>query len=191
MTSDAAVAKKVLRKEMRARRAALGPAQKQAYDQALREHLAQAIKTAAPAALHIYLPMKTEPDLWPLWAALLAQGQKLICPVALPGGQLEHRLLRDLADLEPGPIGTRHPRGPAYTEAPDWILLPGLAFDEQGRRLGYGGGYYDRFLARFTASVRVAVAYPFQYLLAVPTEPNDQPIDRLFLPSGEIALAAR
>jgi 5-formyltetrahydrofolate cyclo-ligase len=63
--------------------------------------------------------------------------------------------------------------------APDWILVPGLAFDRAGRRLGYGAGYYDRLLARLPGVPRIAVAFSIQVIDQIPVDDHDLPVDIL------------
>ncbi len=92
----------------------------------------------------------------------------------------------DPASLHPGHYGIREPEAAADGEdeippgAVDCWILPGLAFTREGARLGYGGGWYDRFLARARADARVlAVAYPFQILDEVPCDRHDAKADEI------------
>ena len=86
----------------------------------------------------------------------------------------------DPAALPTGRFGIREPGPDAPPVAPEDVdawLVPGLAFTASGRRLGYGGGYYDRFLAAAKPSaLSIAVAYPFQLLDSLPAEEHDRPV---------------
>ena len=86
----------------------------------------------------------------------------------------------------PGPYGIREPAATLPVVAPrdlDVMLVPGVAFDPRGNRLGYGGGYYDRVLAA-RPCLTIGIAWTFQVVDAVPMEPWDQPVDALLTESG-------
>ena len=79
-------------------------------------------------------------------------------------------------DLLPGRYGILEPAEACPGSIPDadtWILTPGLWFDDRGYRIGYGGGFYDRFLEKHPEVCRIAVGFSFQILPEVPTEPTD------------------
>lgn len=91
-------------------------------------------------------------------------------------------------DLVEGERGLREPdpaRCAAVDGGFDLILVPGLAFDRRGGRVGYGAGFYDRFLAT-TAATKVALAYSLQLFDAVPVEPHDHAVDRILTESETI-----
>lgn len=82
-------------------------------------------------------------------------------------------------ELSAGAFGVPEPplgRAPVSLAAGDWVVVPGVAFDRAGRRLGRGGGFYDRALASLVAPVRVGVGYDFQCIDEVPAGPHDQPM---------------
>lgn len=82
--------------------------------------------------------------------------------------------LTDFSQLEPGYFGIPEP---ASGEIVDWpqalMIMPGVAFDRNNHRVGYGGGFYDRYLEKHPQMERVAIAFSFQMLPEVPTEPTD------------------
>ncbi len=109
-------------------------------------------------------------------AEALAEGKRVLCPrvVRRPRG-LESYAIRSLDDLAPGTRGLWEPdpaRAERTDEAPDLIVVPGLAFDQNGGRIGYGAGFYDRLLA-VTPGVRAALAYSLQLIEEIPVEPHD------------------
>src|SRR5262245_40295728 len=114
--------------------------------------------------IHCYMPMRSEVDTRPLIADALSHGKGVIVPVVVPkADELAHAWLESLSTdtLEPGPFGTFNPRCGRPATPGDWDLtiVPLLAFDRRGYRLGYGKGYYDRLLAaRSTATIGVAFA---------------------------------
>lgn len=178
------VPKEELRRKMRQERRSLSPAQKQAWDQQLQQQLLTWIATHRPQRIHTYLPLPEEVNFEPALPQMRRQGIQLYAPKTLPQGQLENRPLRDLKDLKHGRFHTRYPAtAEVYTGGYDLILVPGLAFDPYGYRLGYGGGYYDRLLAHTPYRHALALAYPFQRLAEpLPREAHDQPVGTVLLP---------
>ena len=118
----------------------------------------------------------------PARAALLRAGLVLALPVV---GQVNSPLVfrrwRPGVPLEQGPHGTSQPGPSAPDVQPECLLVPLLAFDRRGGRLGYGGGYYDRTLESLRLSgvcpLVVGIAYAAQEVSSVPMEPHDQPLD--------------
>ncbi len=102
------------------------------------------------------------------------------------GDELRLFWLEDMAELAPGTLGIEEPL-PRFRDLPkksvgpaeiDLVLVPGVAFDPQGRRIGQGKGYYDRFLATLESRTKlVALAYQCQIFSSIPTDPHDFPID--------------
>jgi 5-formyltetrahydrofolate cyclo-ligase len=132
---------------------------------------------AAARAMHCYLPMRSEVDTRSLIAGALAQGKGVVVPVVVRGAnELAHAWLDTLAAdaLEPGSFGTWNPRQ-AREAAPgawDLVIVPLLAFDRRGYRLGYGKGFYDRLLAAYPVPT-IGVAFAAQELDALPAEAHD------------------
>jgi 5-formyltetrahydrofolate cyclo-ligase len=115
-------------------------------------------------------------------------------PIALPvvvarDAPLEFRLWQPGQPLERGAFGVPIPGEWATKIVPDVLLVPLAAFDREGYRLGYGGGYYDRTLAVLRESrpvTAVGLAYDEQEVVSVPQEETDQPLDWVLTPSGPI-----
>lgn len=165
------------------KRASMHEAEKAKLDAALCQQLKEIIVERKAGVVHSYLPMGDEPDLYPLIEDLLEIGVKVICPKTLKKPKLEHRHLTSLSDLEEGVYGTKYPKGGVYTGNIDLVIVPGLAFDKSGGRLGYGGGYYDTFLANANA-YKVAACYPFQIVDNVPMEDWDVRVDEVVVGEG-------
>ncbi|CAA6830079.1 MAG: 5-formyltetrahydrofolate cyclo-ligase (EC [uncultured Aureispira sp.] len=170
-------AKKNLRTAIQAQRNAIPPTQKVAYDTQINKSLWELIQERKYKTIHLYLPMGSEIDLYPLIQKLLNQKIKVYSPKTLKNRKLEHLEVHSLEALEKGLWGTRHPKNSkAYEGTFDLIVVPGLAFDKDCNRLGYGGGYYDNFLKQHKAAHQVAIAYPFQVIEQVPVEAHDEKV---------------
>jgi 5-formyltetrahydrofolate cyclo-ligase len=131
----------------------------------------------------IYVSKPEEVDTRGIIRRCLGLGKRVAAPRVGRGGRLQLREVRDFRrDLEPGAFGVLEPQPgrtrPVAAREIDCAILPGLAFDRSGRRLGRGRGYFDRLAARLGRSaVRVALAFPFQIVERIPTAPHDQSVD--------------
>lgn len=169
-----ATRKQALRREMLTRRAACDPS----LGQALGGHVLTSHIIPPNAVIGGFLSLPGEIDSLPLLRALHARGHVLALPETPPKGQalIFRSWTPDMA-LTTGRYGTRYPQTPVIT--PDFLLIPLLGFDDQGNRLGYGGGYYDRTLALLPTAFRMGCAYEAQHCAEIPTEATDQPLDAI------------
>ncbi|GAA2683806.1 5-formyltetrahydrofolate cyclo-ligase [Streptomyces lunalinharesii] len=161
------------------------------------------LRTAAPAAgaghpveaaptVAAYVSIGGEPDTGALLDALRAAGVRVLLPVLLPDNDLDWAVYEGPERLVPAAWGLREPDGPRLTPeavtGADVVLLPGLAVDRTGLRLGRGGGSYDRVLARLERSGRrtslVVLLYDDEVVDAVPAEPHDRRVHAAVTPSG-------
>jgi 5-formyltetrahydrofolate cyclo-ligase len=128
-----------------------------------------------------YAAFRDEIDLGPALAHLRACGYLTALPVVIgPGSSLSFRLVDDNSILAPDRLGIPQPPPDAATVEPDLLLVPLLAFDRQKRRLGYGGGFYDRTLMALRARkpvIAIGIAAGFQEVAAVPAGPQDAVLD--------------
>ena len=136
---------------------------------------------AAARAIHCYLPMRSEVDTRPLIADALAHGKRVAVPIVVPkAAELAHAWLDSLAAdaLTPGAFGTFNPRDLRPAAPGDWelVIVPLLAFDRRGYRLGYGKGYYDRLLAG-SPITSIGVAFAAQEIDMLPAEAHDIALD--------------
>jgi 5-formyltetrahydrofolate cyclo-ligase len=128
--------------------------------------------------IHSYLTMGSEVNVLPLLQKALDAGLTVVVPKTLKKRQMQNLVLTDLKKMEPGIFGTYHPRdAEEHTGHYDLIIVAGLAFDSAGNRVGYGGGYYDTFLAEHQAARKIGVAFPFQIMETVPVEAHDVQLD--------------
>lgn len=171
-----------LRKKMLAIRARLKPSLKKEYDLWICQQLEQFIEEKRYKTIHAYLPMGKEIDITPLLENLLAKNITVVTPKTLPKRKLENRILTSFTDIEKGVFGTTHPANPEkYTGTFDLIIIPGLAFDNNNYRLGYGGGYYDNFLINHPEAYKLGIFYPEQKVEQVPTEAHDIQLDEILI----------
>jgi 5-formyltetrahydrofolate cyclo-ligase len=142
----------------------------------LREHWL----TSEAMILHAFIPMQDEADIMPFLQGWFNAGKTLVTPRTLPQGDLSHHLTSDLNALEQGLFRSWFaPDTPVYTCSYDLILVPALAFTRQGYRLGYGGGYYDRFLSQHSTVLKIGVGFSHQLVTELPVESHDIPVNQL------------
>lgn len=174
--------KKDLRKLKLQQRNQLENSFKERYDTWIGNELEQLIKESGFKTIHAYLPMGKEINIAPLIATLLKNDLQVITPKTLPKRKLQNLILHSLNDVESGVFGTKHPSNSSeYSGSFDLIIVPGLAYDKNNYRLGYGGGYYDNFLIHHPNALKVGVFYPFQLVEKVPIEKHDLQLDRILV----------
>jgi len=180
-TSDIDETKRALRKEAAARRREAAAADDGSAGARLAERFLEVIDVPASAPVSGFWPIRTEIDVMPLLRALAARGHPIALPVVAGAAQpLVFRAWREGDTMAEGPWGIREPLDGAPEIAPQVLLVPLLAFDRTGYRLGYGGGFYDRSLAALRgkgAAVAVGAAWAAQEVAAVPRDGRDQPLD--------------
>jgi 5-formyltetrahydrofolate cyclo-ligase len=176
-----------LRADLLARRAAMSDEERAVAADAIAQHATSipAITRARRVAVHLSMP--SEPGTGPLVTDLLARGAEVLAPIALP----EHTL--DWAVVEPGAatttaaLGMAEPTGrrlgPDVLATCDLVVLPALAVDHAGRRLGRGAGYYDRALTGIDVP-RCAIVFAHELLSEVPAEEHDEPVQMALTPQG-------
>lgn len=181
------VSKQALRRRILDRLRRQSPAQRAARSRAIGRRLRRLKLYRQAKVILCYVAVDGEVDTWPLLRRIVSDGKRLAVPVVLRRG---HRLIaaeirdpdRDLSMR--GPFGIPQPLGwrrrQISPERIDLVIVPGVAFDRQGKRLGRGGGYFDRFLAAVPPAVpRIGLAFRFQHVRALPFEPHDQPVHRV------------
>lgn len=132
--------------------------------------------------VHCYLAFRSEVTTGALIEELLAKGVKVIVPWVEPDGELSHHQLLGLDGLGEGPYGLPHPARNEFLalDSIDAVLLPLSAFDRDGNRLGYGKGFYDRFLQKLPAKTRrIGLAFAMQETSDIPAMDHDQKLDMI------------
>ncbi|MFI2783411.1 5-formyltetrahydrofolate cyclo-ligase [Streptomyces sp. ALB3] len=146
-----------------------------------------------------YVSVGREPGTHVLLDALRARGVRVLLPVLMADDDLDWAVFEGAERLEPAGRGLLEPAGPrlgpdAVLDA-DVVLLPGLAVDGRGMRLGRGGGSYDRVLARLASAgahpALIVLLHDDEVVARVPVEPHDHPVDAVVTPAGARRFPAR
>ena len=170
--------KKALRRAISGRKRAMTAEEIDRYSRELAEKLfAHPLYRQAPS-LYAYLSYNQEVRTGEILRRCLADGKRLAVPKVC-GDEMEFLWLEDLEAVAPGAYGIPEPvaDGPVADDPAALVLMPGLAFDRQGGRMGYGGGFYDRYLSRHPGHPTIALCYGFQLVDRVEMEPHDIPVD--------------
>jgi len=157
----------------------------------IRDHVLEMPEVTSAGTVAAYYSVGTEPDTHGLIFALWKRGSYVVLPVLLPDGDLDWASYEGPESLAPGPRGVLQPvepvRGTGTVARADVVLVPALAVDVRGRRLGRGGGSYDRALARVGPQVpTIALLYDSELLPSVPAEEHDQPVRAVARPEQGI-----
>lgn len=176
-------AKRSMRKAVRDETAKIGVEARRAAGLRVVAQVVAMKSFQAAETVFLFLALQREIDVDPLVEEALDLGKSVVVPrITVGGARMEAVRFYDFEDVMPGTMGIREPIGfeVVSPHAIDWILVPGVAFDAGGGRLGQGGGYYDAFLQGLGHRPRaVGVGYESQLVDAVPVEAHDQKIDGL------------
>jgi 5-formyltetrahydrofolate cyclo-ligase len=170
--------KAALRASALSARRELGPSERQQAAEAVVARLRWLPELRRARTVLLYAALADELDVGGLVGPLRAAGVRTLFP-RVRGDRLELVAASDLLTLTLGYRGVQEPAGPAIDPAVvEAAVVPGVAFDLRGTRLGHGGGHYDRLLAGLPAGcARVGTCFSCQLVPAVPREPHDQPVD--------------
>ena len=173
--------KALLRARLLAARAALSSDDRREAGRLIRDELLSLPQLQMAGTVAAYYSVGAEPDTRGLVYALWKRGTYVLLPLLLPDGDLDWASYEGPDSLVPGPRGLAEPgeppRGPEAVARADVVLVPALAVDHAGNRLGRGGGSYDRALARVTPLIPViALLYDAELLGHVPAESHDTPV---------------
>jgi 5-formyltetrahydrofolate cyclo-ligase len=185
-----------LRRRLLGFRRQLEPAELAAAGRSIRDAVLDLPEAQMAGTVAGYWSIGAEPDTHGLLFALWKRGTYVLLPVLLPDGDLDWASYEGPDSLRPGPRGLMEPsealRGPAAVCSADLVLVPALAVDRSGLRLGRGGGSYDRALARVGAQVpTVALLYDSELLDQVPGGPHDQRVRMVARPSAGVTRLVR
>lgn len=148
------------------------------YSDAICDAIMADAHVADAKSVMAFYPLPDEPNIAPVLKQLLGLGKRVLLP-AVVGDSIELRDFEGDESLRDGAFHIKEPatQSPFKPEDVDVVLVPGMAFTAGGKRLGRGGGYYDRFLPKARNAWKIGVAFPFQLLDVVPTDEYDQQVD--------------
>ena len=186
-----AAEKAALRRRLLADRARLSPDQRAAAGRTLRDAVLELPQAQMAGTIAAYYSLASEPDTHGLVYALWKRGSYVLLPLLRPDADLDWASYEGPDSLRPGPRGLAEPaeppRGMDAVARADLVLVPALAVDRGGIRLGRGGGSYDRALARVGPGVpTIALVYDGELLDEVPADDHDQRVRLVARPSAGI-----
>ena len=170
--------KATLRREIRDLKRAMSEEEISQRSAALGEQFAASQLYRDAKTIYGYLPYNQEVRTIPMLERALADGKKVAVPKVY-GDTMKFIYLEDMTQVEKGYAGIPEPiaNEPVADDKEALVLMPGLAFTRNGDRMGYGGGFYDRFLAEEPNHPTLALCYEFQMVEQLPTEEYDIPVD--------------
>ena len=170
--------KQQLRKQIRQRKRAMTEEEIVSRSQALGEKFLASEAYRSAKTVYGYMPYNQEVRTVAMLEQALRDGKRVAIPKCY-GEEMRFIYMTDLSQVEKGYAGIPEPvaDGPIADDPTALVLMPGLAFDPQGHRIGYGGGFYDRFLANEPNHPTLALCYEFQMLPHLETEAFDIPVD--------------
>lgn len=179
-------AKKQLRKEIARKQAALTPQETAVSDAAMLPWILELPEYQKASLLFCYVSMEKEPDTRRLIAHALAAGKRVAVPLCTGKGQMEAREIAGMEDLIPGQYGILEPKAACPMVTPREIrlaVIPCVTCGHNGKRLGHGGGYYDRYLAQMLCP-SVCLCREALTCEEIPLEPHDLPVGMLITEQG-------
>lgn len=170
--------KQALRKMIREKKRAMTEAQIEEASARLAQLLYSSPLYRQATTIYGYLPYNQEVRTVPMLEQALAEGKRVAVPKVY-GDEMRFLYIDDLSRVEKGYAGIPEPVDdePVAKDSTALVLMPGLAFDKAGHRIGYGGGFYDKFLSAEPDHPTLALCYGFQMLDELPTEEFDIPVD--------------
>ena len=180
--------KNSIRQILRQRKDAMMPNDRLEKSKRISHHLMKLIRD--DETVMVYTSKEKEVNTIPLITTLFERGNPVIVPIIVKEDvSLRLSYLRDFSALVPSTFGVPEPIGneiPATGENVDTIILPMLGFDRTGGRMGYGAGYYDRFLAKNKNIQKIGIAFACQEYDNLPVDENDIPMDYIITEEGVV-----
>lgn len=153
-------------------------------DKLIRKNLRELDLYKKTKSVFVFISYRSEVDTKGIIEDILADGKKLLVPL-VKGSQMIAVEVKGIDDLEPNKMGILEPKSGEEVTDVDLTITPGLAFDKAGYRLGYGGGYYDKFFAKVD-TIRMGIGYYDQVVESLVHEDYDKPLEYLLTDRGLI-----
>ncbi|MDA8126375.1 MAG: 5-formyltetrahydrofolate cyclo-ligase [Deltaproteobacteria bacterium] len=178
------VGKGDIRRQALCQRDGLAATEIEAKSRIIVERLVGLDEIRRAATVMVYLSFASEVRIDRLLLRGWAAGKRIVVPHCRPDGrELTACRIDAFDELEPGHYGIRAPKADRLRPVPqaeiDAVIVPAAAFDRRGYRIGYGGGYYDRFLPQVPQAAKIGVAFACQIVPEIPAAPHDVPVDRI------------
>ena len=171
--------KKELRRQIRALKGQFSKAELSAQSACIIKRLLANRKVVEAHTILMYYSLPDEVDTHKAVLTLLQEGKTVLLPRVVDDENMEIRMFRGELDLSEGSFGIMEPNGEVFQDYDriDVAVIPGMAFDDRGNRLGRGKGYYDRFLSKVPDLYKIGVCFDFQKLPGIPVGEHDMKMD--------------
>ncbi|GAF65910.1 5-formyltetrahydrofolate cyclo-ligase [Bacillus sp. TS-2] len=178
--------KKWIREQIKSKLSLLESEKRTSYNQGILQQLQQLDEWKSANTIATPLSFRDEVDTYELVAKAWEQNKTIAIPKTdFSTKEMSFHVITSIKELEYTKFGLLEPRSEEYRVIPseiDLMIVPGLAFSkENGTRLGYGGGFYDRYLNDYTGP-KISLAFPFQVIPTVPSEKHDVKVDKIICP---------
>ena len=181
--------KKQLRASLKQKRAAISDSDRESHSKIIADRLFELNEIRDANVVFAYISYATEVMTHEILKKLLADGKKVVVPKILSSKKMVAQHFVSWDDLEPGTLGILTPKNGEITHEPvDVAITPGLGFTEQGHRIGFGAGYYDRWFATHDVRLKVAIAFEDQIIESLPTEETDIPVEQILTEKRNIKI---
>ena len=181
--------KKQLRASLKENRATISESDRETHSKFITDRLFELDAIQNASIVFAYISYTTEVMTHDILKKLLADGKKVVVPKILNARKMVAQHLVSWEDLEPGTLGILTTKNGEITREPiDVAITPGLGFTEQGHRIGFGAGYYDRWFSTHNVRLKVAIAFERQIIKSLPTEKTDIPVDLILTETRNIKI---
>ena len=178
--------KQQIRAELKKTRSALTSAQCRSYSNTICEKIWNIIEKEHAEIIYCYYPLGNEVDVLPLAQKALIAGKKVAFP-RTDGENMDFFQVMSLSEFQKGAFNIMEPIGEySISEKTPLVIVPGLGFDKNRNRIGYGKGFYDRYFARFPSCRKIGAAYAAQIIDCIPTDSYDTKLDVIVTEREEI-----